>query len=79
MPVERHIDLHIALPEEHFHNSKNTTFQQRGKTTGRGDAIASKEQRHFSPLVAILEKKACDAIPLGRYGFRHTSCGHNSK
>jgi hypothetical protein len=38
----------------HRHNSKNTTFQERGKTTDRGDAIASKE-RHFSPLTVILE------------------------
>jgi hypothetical protein len=45
----------IAPLEEHCHNSKNTTFQERGTTTGRGDAIASKEQRHFSPLAAILE------------------------
>jgi hypothetical protein len=29
-------------------------FLERGKTTGRGDAIASKE-RHFSPLAAIFE------------------------
>jgi hypothetical protein len=41
---------HIAPPAEHCHNSKNTTFQERGKTTGRGDAIASKEQRQFSHL-----------------------------
>jgi hypothetical protein len=38
------IQTHIAPLEEHCHNSKNTAFQQRGKTTGRGDAIASKEQ-----------------------------------
>jgi hypothetical protein len=36
--------LYIAPLEEHCHNSKNTTFQERGKTTGWGDAIASKEQ-----------------------------------
>jgi hypothetical protein len=35
---------------------KKTNFQERGKTTGQGDAIASKEQ-HFSPLAAILENK----------------------
>jgi hypothetical protein len=35
---------------------KNTTLQERGKTTGWGDAIASKE-RHFSPLTAILENR----------------------
>jgi hypothetical protein len=50
-------DEHIAPPEERCHNTKNTTFQERGKTTGRGDAIASKEQRHFSPLAAILENR----------------------
>jgi hypothetical protein len=48
--------LHIAPLEEHCHNSKNTTFQERRKTTGQGDAIASKE-RHFSPLMAILENR----------------------
>jgi hypothetical protein len=48
---------HIAPVEEYCHNSKNTNFQKRGKTTGRGDAIASKEQRHFSPLAAILENR----------------------
>jgi hypothetical protein len=47
---------HFAPLGEHCHNSKNTTFQDSGKTTGRGDAIASKE-RHFSPLAAILENK----------------------
>jgi hypothetical protein len=47
-----HLLQHIAPPAEHCHNLKNTTFQERGKTTGRGDAIASKE-RHFSPLAAI--------------------------
>jgi hypothetical protein len=34
---------HIALLEEHCHNSKNTTFQEGEKTTGQGDAVASKE------------------------------------
>jgi hypothetical protein len=47
---------HIAPLEEQCRNSKNTTFQERGNTTGRGDAVASKE-RHFSPLVAILENR----------------------
>jgi hypothetical protein len=42
--------------EEHYHNSKNTTFQERGKTTGQDDAITSKE-RHFSPVVVILESR----------------------
>jgi hypothetical protein len=32
---------------------RRTLSLERGKTTGRGDAIASKE-RHFSPLAAIL-------------------------
>jgi hypothetical protein len=32
------------------------TFQERGKTTGRNEAIVSKE-RHFSPLAAILENR----------------------
>jgi hypothetical protein len=49
--------FHIAPLEEHCHSSKNTTFQERGNTTGRGDAIASKEHQHFSPLVAILENR----------------------
>jgi hypothetical protein len=40
--------------EELCHNSKNTSFQEREKTTGTGNAIASKEL-HFS-LAAILEK-----------------------
>jgi hypothetical protein len=47
------VNKHIAPPAEHCRNSKNTTFQERGKTTGQGDAITSKEQ-HLSPLVAIL-------------------------
>jgi hypothetical protein len=47
---------HIAPLEEYCHNSKNMTFQERGETTGRVDAIASKE-RHFSPLVTILEDR----------------------
>jgi hypothetical protein len=46
----------ISPLEEHWHNSKNTTFQERGIITGRGDAIASKE-RHFSPLAAILQNR----------------------
>jgi hypothetical protein len=47
----------VAPPEENCHNQKNTTFLDRGITTGRGNAIASKELRHFSPLMAILEKR----------------------
>jgi hypothetical protein len=49
--------IYIYIPhlEEHCHNSKNTTFQQREKTTGQGDAVTSNEQRHFYPLAAILE------------------------
>jgi hypothetical protein len=43
--------------EEHCHKSKNKTFQERGIPTGWGDAIASKEQRHFCPLAAILENR----------------------
>jgi hypothetical protein len=35
--------------EEGYHNSKNTTFQERVKSTGQGDAVESKEQRRFSP------------------------------
>jgi hypothetical protein len=50
------IRQHIAPLDEHRHISKNTTFQERGETTGWGDAIASKEQ-HFSPLAAILENR----------------------
>jgi hypothetical protein len=34
-----------------------TTFQEKGKTTGRGDTIASQEQWHFSPVAAILENR----------------------
>jgi hypothetical protein len=60
--------IHIAPPAEHCYNSKNTTFQERGKTTGRRDAITSKE-RHFSPLAAILENRCVNAIPRGRYGL----------
>jgi hypothetical protein len=52
----RYALLYVAPLEEHCHKSKNTTFQERGKTTGRGDAVASKE-RHFSPLAAILENR----------------------
>jgi hypothetical protein len=48
---------HFAPLEEHCNNSKNATFQERGKTTGQGDATASKEQGHFSPLAAILENR----------------------
>jgi hypothetical protein len=44
-------------PEEHCHNSKNITFHERGKSTDPGHAIASKDQRHFSPLAAILENR----------------------
>jgi hypothetical protein len=55
--IKRRYRQHIAPLEEHCHNSKNTTFQERGKPTGRGDAIVSKEKRHFSPLAAILENK----------------------
>jgi hypothetical protein len=40
---------YIAPLAEHCHNSKNTTFQERGKTTGQGDAIASKEQKALLP------------------------------
>jgi hypothetical protein len=32
-------------------------FSGDGKTTGQGDAIASKERGHFSSLVAILENR----------------------
>jgi hypothetical protein len=46
---------HFAPIEEHCHNSKNTTFQEKGKTTGQGDAIASKEQQYFS-LLAYFRK-----------------------
>jgi hypothetical protein len=46
--IEENFAEYIAPLEEHCHNSKNTTFQERGKTTGQDDAIASKE-RHFSP------------------------------
>jgi hypothetical protein len=48
---------HIAPLEEHCHSPKNTTFQERGETTGQGDAVASKEQRQFSPLEVILENR----------------------
>jgi hypothetical protein len=50
-------DTHIAPLEEQCHSLKNTTFQESGKTTDRGDAIATKEKRHFSPLAAILENR----------------------
>jgi hypothetical protein len=52
-----YVRVYIAPLEEHCHNPKNTTFQEKGKTIGRGDAIASKEQRHFSPLAYILENR----------------------
>jgi hypothetical protein len=37
-------DKHVAALEEDCYNSKNTTFQERRKTTGRAVATASKEQ-----------------------------------
>jgi hypothetical protein len=40
---------HITPLEEQSHNSKNTTFHERGKTTGQGDAIAPKND-DTSPL-----------------------------
>jgi hypothetical protein len=66
--------FHIALLEENCQNLKNTTFQETGKTTGRGDAIASKE-RHFSPLAAILENRRVTLF----HWVDMVSCGHNSK
>jgi hypothetical protein len=35
---------HVAPLEEHCHDSKDSTFQKRRKTTDRGNAIISKEQ-----------------------------------
>jgi hypothetical protein len=52
----RPLTIYRAL-EEHCHNSKNTTFQERETTTGQGDAFASKEQRDFFPLADILENR----------------------
>jgi hypothetical protein len=49
-------NTHISPLAEHCHNSKNTTFQKRVKTTGRDNTIASKEQ-HFSPLATILRNR----------------------
>jgi hypothetical protein len=51
------VQQHIAPLDEHCHNSKNTNFQERGKTTGGGEATTPKKQRHFSPLAAILENR----------------------
>jgi hypothetical protein len=31
------------------------------------------------PSRSHFRKQTCDAIPLGRYGLRHTCCGHNSQ
>jgi hypothetical protein len=31
------------------------------------------------PVRGHFRKQMCDAVPLGRYGLRHTSCGHDSK
>jgi hypothetical protein len=48
---------HVAPPEEHCHNSKNTTFQERGKTTGRGDAIVIKRTTTLLPSHGHFRKK----------------------
>jgi hypothetical protein len=50
------LTLTIYRTRKHCHNSKNTTFQETGKTIGRGNKIASKE-RHFSPLAATLKNR----------------------
>jgi hypothetical protein len=44
-------------PRRTLSQLKKYNFQDRGKTTGRCDAIAPKEQRHFSPLADILENR----------------------
>jgi hypothetical protein len=54
--VEENFAEYITPIEEMCHNSKSTTFQEKRKTTGWGDAIASKEC-HFSPLTASLESR----------------------
>jgi hypothetical protein len=36
--------MHIAPLEEHCRNLKNIVFEERGKTTGWYNVIASKEQ-----------------------------------
>jgi hypothetical protein len=33
----------------------------------------------ISALLRPFKKQMCDAIPLGSYGLRHISCGHNLK
>jgi hypothetical protein len=33
-------DVHFAPPAEHCHNTKNTTFQERGKTTGDTSSLS---------------------------------------
>jgi hypothetical protein len=69
---------HIAPPEEHCHNSKNTNFQERGKNHWAGWCNRIKTTT-LLPSRGHFSKQTCDAIPLGRCGLRHTSCGHNSK
>jgi hypothetical protein len=64
---------------EHGRNSKNTTFQENGKNNLPERCNSIKITTKFFPSRGHFTKKTRDAISLGRYGVRHTCCGHYSK
>jgi hypothetical protein len=49
------------------------------KTHWPGRCCRIKRSTTLLPSRGHFRKQTCDAIPLGRYGLRHTSCWHSSK
>jgi hypothetical protein len=76
--IFRIIYIYIAPLKEHCHNSKNTTFLERGKNHWPGQCNHIKRTT-LLPSRGHFRNWMCDAIPLVRYGLRRTSCLHNSK
>jgi hypothetical protein len=68
------------------HRTPSRTLSQLEKYNFSGESNNHRPERcnrikrtTLLPSRGNFRKQTCDAIPLGRYVLRHTSCGHNSK
>jgi hypothetical protein len=65
-------------PRRTLSQLENYNFSGERKNHWSGRRNCFKRMMTLLPSRGHFRKWTCDAIPLGRYGLRHASCGHNS-
>ena len=67
-----YVAVPVESPDTYCSISQMTLFHWPGQRNRIKKTTLMPSHGHFT-------KQVCDTISLGKYGLRHTFCGHNSK